>query len=64
MNARAMLPRDPSNIARDIIEACRRLGDLGAAVQYGAIRPDSGEIVTTVEGLQRVLVEYRVEVRQ
>ncbi len=51
--------RTRTEITRDLIIACRRLGEIGLAAELGRAAPDLAEVSRTTEGLQRLLVECR-----
>jgi hypothetical protein len=51
--------RTRTEIVRDVLAACRRLGELGLAAELAMRTPDITALETTAAGLQRMLVEYR-----
>lgn len=55
--ARTMRTRTSTEITRDMLAACRRLGEIAMVSELGRVPPDRGEIRMIAEGLRRLLVE-------
>lgn len=55
--ARTMRTRTGVEIDRDMLAACRRLGEIAMVSELGRVPPDRGEIRMIAEGLRRLLVE-------
>lgn len=51
--------RTRTEIDRDVLSACRRLGELAMVAEIGLCAPDHAEISATCEGLRCALIEHR-----
>jgi hypothetical protein len=51
--------RPRTEVVRDVLAACRRLGELGLFAELAMSEPDISALETTSAGLQRALAEYR-----
>lgn len=47
-------------VVRDILAACRRMGELGLAAELGMREPDATTLDTTLVGLRHLLTELRL----
>ena len=58
MTARTVRYRTRAEIIRDVLAACRRLGEIALAADLELRQPNLAEVVRNAEGLRRVLAEY------
>ncbi len=58
MTARTVRYRTRAEIIRDVLTACRRLGEIALAADLELRQPNLAEVGRNAEGLRRVLAEY------
>ncbi len=57
MTAAPIRQRTRTEIDRDVIAACRRLGEIALAAELSLIAPNHAEVACIAEGLRRTLAE-------
>lgn len=57
MTAAALRQRTRTEIDRDLIAACRRLGAIALAAELGLTAPTRADVARIAEGLRRTLAE-------
>ena len=58
MTARTVRYRTRAEIIRDVLTACRRLGEIALAADLEMRQPNLPEVGRNAEGLRRVLADY------
>ena len=51
--------RTRTEVVRDVVRACRRLGDIATVAELGLREPSAAEVDNIAAGLHRALIELR-----